>query len=194
MADVPLVNQADIVDGDNDISPQMRRIEASFKASLKAYKRKFTSFFFILVTLNVVVLSVVVHHYWRLNDKMANLSVNHQLLDNRLTALSSKLSDLSVSHQSLGDKVTMLSSKLSDLSTSHRSLSDEVITLSNKLADLSASHESLDHKLAALSDRLSESLIELNSELSTHSSSSIFSYISSLLLQIITKFVKTLKK
>ena len=194
MADVPLVNQADMVDGDDNISPQMRRIETSFKASLKGYKRKINTFFFILMTFNVVVLSVVVHHYWTSNGKLAKLLANHQLLDNRLTALSSKLSDLSGSHQSLGDKVTKLSSELSNLSTSHRSLSDEVTMLSNKFSDLFASHESLDHKLAALSDRLSESLMELNRELSTYSSPSIWSYIYSFLIQIITKFTKTLTK
>ena len=184
MADAPLVNQADMVDGDHNISPQMRRIEASFKASLEGYNRKINSFFFILLTFNVVVLGVIVHHYWK-------LSANHQLLDDRLTELSSNLSNLSASHQSLADEV---SSKLSDLSASHRSLNDEVTMLSKTLSDLSASHESLSHKLDTLSGRLSESLNDLKSELSTHSSSSIFSYISSLLLKIITKFTKTLTK
>ena len=195
MADVPLVNQADMVDGDHNISPQMRRIEASFKASLKGYNRKINCFFFILVAFNVValavVLGVVLDHYWTSNDKMAKLSANHQLLDDRLTELSSNLSNLSASHQSLADE---LSNELSNLSASHRSLSNEVTMLSKTLSDLSASHESLSRKLAALSGRLSESLKDLNSELSTHSSSSIFSYISSLLLQIIAKFTKTLTK
>ena len=187
MADAPLVNQADMVDGDHNISPQMRRIEALFKASLKGYNRKINSFFFILLTFNVAVLGVVIHHYWK-------LSTNHQLLDDRLTELSSNLSDLSDSHQLLADEITKLSSKLSNLSASHRSLSNEVTMLSKTLSDLSASHESLSRKLDTLSGRLSESLKDLNSELSTHSSSSIFSYISSLLLQVVTKFVKTLTK
>ena len=47
MADVPLVNQADMVDGDDDISPKMRMIEASFKGNLKDYKRKMNSCFYL---------------------------------------------------------------------------------------------------------------------------------------------------
>ena len=191
MADVPLINQADVVDGDHNISPQMRRIEASLKASLKDYNRKINGFFFILMAFNVVALAVVLGVYWTSNDKMAKLSANHQLLDDRLTELSSNLSNLSASHQSLADE---LSNKFSNLSASHQSLSNEVTMLSKTLSDLSASHESLSRKLATLSGRLSESLKDLNSELSTHSSSNIFSYISSLLVQIIAKFTKTLTK
>ena len=67
MADVPLVNQADMVDGDN-IFPKMRMIEALFKGNLKDYKRKMNSWLLIFLSFNVVVFGVVLHHYCTSSD------------------------------------------------------------------------------------------------------------------------------
>ena len=116
IADV--VNETDMVDGDDDISTMSRANLKEYKKELRSslqdykkemrasldFKKEIYKYFCMLLAISLVVLAVFV----------GIIFLHDYTLDDKLTTISDKLANLSAGHQSLNDAVTKLSNKLTD--------------------------------------------------------------------------------
>ena len=155
-------NEADMVDGGDDISTTLRakldEYKKELRSSLQDYKSELKRCFYIILTCNIVVSALIIG-----TINIAN-SNHQQILDNKLSIHQQILDDkLSTHQQILDDKLSIHQQILNDKLSTHQKILDNKLSNHQQILNdkLSIYQQILDDKLSILQHILTTDQIEI---------------------------------